>query len=346
MTRRKTYLDFLRIVAILMVLFNHRLAYYCIETTTQVDLSYLVKALISVTSKCAAPFFFMISGALLLGREEPFIKTLKHRILRILIVMLICAIGFIIAFNEPGDFKVKLNWYFYAYIGFLLMMPFLGLIARNAKKEQIYLYLAIAFTIYSSYGVMWHFWGKTKEINKLFLHLFITSWPSDCWLIIFTLSGYFLSHLTEKGFSKKEENRLGLIMGILSLLSLVFGIIGVIAAVRTGDSQRVERMRQYAIYAPACFLFWACKKLFDKYGEKIPEKVHSVITGLGATTFGIFILENQTTLSLKIYGWLDDHTTAFLGPYLPSIVSILVEFAVYALIVFILRLIPPIRKLL
>ena len=345
MTKRKTYLDFLRIIAIMMVLFNHRVAFYSIETLTQVDASYLIKTLFSILAKCGAPFFFMISGTLLLGRQEKFSKTFTHRILRMLIVMAICAVFFILAYNEPGNFKVKLNWYFYAYIGFLIMMPFLGLIARNADKSQVILFLSTAFLTYSAYGICWHFLQAPKEINKLFLHLYVTDWPSDCWLIIFTVSGYFLSHLREKGFDEKEEKRLGTVLGILAAFSLLLGIFGVIAAVRSGDSQYVERMRQWCIYAPACFLFWGCRRLFERYGEKLPEKCHALITALGATVFGIFILENQTTFSYTIFGWIDDHTTAFLGPYLPSLLSVLAEFVIYALIIMLLRLIPWVRKL-
>lgn len=346
MPKRKTYLDFLRIVAIMMTLFCHRVAYYSIETLSVIDASYLVKAFLSILAKCGVPFFFMISGTLLLGKEERFAKTFTHRILRMLIVMAICAVIFILAFNEPGNFKVKLNWYFYAYIGFLIMMPFLGLIARGASKSQVYLFLTISFVTYSAYGLCWYFWQKPKEIDKLFLHLFVTDWPSDCWLIIFPISGYFLSHLQEKGFTQKEEARLGLLCGILSAVSMGLGIVGVIAAVRTGDSQLVERMRQWCIYAPSCFLFWGCKKLFDRYGEKLGEGWHKLISALGATVFGIFIIENQTTVSYVIYGWIDDHTTAYLGPYFPSLLSVLAEFLIYALIITLLRLIPGVKKLL
>ncbi len=345
MTKRKTYLDFLRIIAIMMVLFNHRVAFYSIETLTRIDASYLIKTVFSILAKCGAPFFFMISGTLLLEKEEKFSRTFTRRIVRMLIVMALCSIFFILAYNEPGNFKVKLNWYFYAYIGFLLMMPFLGLIARHANKAQVILFLTSVFVIYSAYGICWYFWQAPKEVNKLFLHLYVTDWPSDCWLIIFTVSGYFLSHLKEKGFSEKEEKRLGAVMGVLAAFSLIMGIIGVIAAVKMSDSQYVERMRQWCIYAPACFLFWGCRRLFERYGDKLPEKCHTLITSLGATVFGIFIIENQTTLSYTIFGWIDDHTSAFLGPYLPSLLSVLAEFVIYAAIIMLVRLIPGVKKL-
>ena len=109
---RKVYLDVLRILAILGVLFNHRVAYYTIDTLQPVTVNYIVKILLSVFAKCGPPLFFMISGYLLLGKNEPLKKIFTHRILRIVIVMVICAVYFVIRFRDMGKIPIKLNWYF------------------------------------------------------------------------------------------------------------------------------------------------------------------------------------------------------------------------------------------
>ena len=146
---RKVYPDVLRIIAILGVLFNHRVAYYVIETPQPVNLNYIIKIFLSVAAKCGPPLFFMISGYLLLGKNEPLKRVFTHRICRILAVMMICAVYFVIRFRDMGRIPIKLNWYFYAYLGFLLLLPFLRKMAQGADKTAVIYFLILSFEFYN-----------------------------------------------------------------------------------------------------------------------------------------------------------------------------------------------------
>ena len=106
--------------------------------------------------------FFMISGALLLNKEES-IKTLyKKRVLRIVIVIVIASlIQYIyIIRNNLGSFNlitfiktiykkpiVTPYWYLYSYLSYLITLPFLRNMVKNMKKEHYY-YLFCIYIVY------------------------------------------------------------------------------------------------------------------------------------------------------------------------------------------------------
>ncbi len=345
--KRKIYLDILRIMAILMVLFNHRVAYYCIETPQPLSLNYIIKILLSVFAKCGPPLFFMISGYLLLGREEDIKRIFTHRILRIIIVMAVCALYFVFRFK---DIHIKLNWYFYAYLAFLFILPFLRKIAIHADKKQIVYFLVIAGIAYYASGIyrMLTLHPNVVSAVETFGMNFMTSkHPSNCWPVIFPLLGFFLGNLEKKGFTAQERRIIFVLFFVFSILTCFINIPQILWAVASADpSHNTEMMRQYFIFAPCCLIFLTAGIISEKSNICISDRLSGIISQTGAATFGMFVIETQTTFSLTIYGWIEDHTASFLGYYFPSLVSVAAEFVIYAAVVIILRRIPLIRKVL
>lgn len=166
-SKRKVYLDVIRILAIFLVVYNHTSAYsvpFHHSATTLLGFSSLV---ISICDKMAVPLFFMISGALLLPKEESIKKIFTKRILRYLIVIILfqmaqhgyswiimhqtftpmvfiknCLIGVV-----PSSSSAWAVWFLYAYLAFLFMLPILRIMVKHMKNEHfIYLFLLqIAF---------------------------------------------------------------------------------------------------------------------------------------------------------------------------------------------------------
>ena len=159
MKKRNLGFDVIRIVAILCVLYNHREAfsYYTIVPTGSVRYCLLVS--LSVISRCGPPLFFMISGVLLLDKEESFSTIIKHRLLRIIIAMLVLSIYAKLfwpvakGLSVFSIFATRLNWYLYAYCGYLLMLPILRIIAKNITIKQAKYFLLITIIVYSIEGV-------------------------------------------------------------------------------------------------------------------------------------------------------------------------------------------------
>ena len=66
--KKKYYLEVIRILAILMVMYNHSAAFMSFSNQSGVE--YAISFLFSMVCKGAVPLFFMVSGALLLGKNE------------------------------------------------------------------------------------------------------------------------------------------------------------------------------------------------------------------------------------------------------------------------------------
>lgn len=70
---RLLYLDILKILAIIMVLYNHRSTYSIAANYIGYGLKPIIIQILATLCRCGVPLFFMASGALLLRKEESFI---------------------------------------------------------------------------------------------------------------------------------------------------------------------------------------------------------------------------------------------------------------------------------
>ena len=88
--QRKIYFDLIRIVAIFLVLFTHThelgSKLYTLREGDFVRLFYITLDCVRTINN---PLLFMISGALLLGRDESVGQVCKKRILRFVIVLFV-----------------------------------------------------------------------------------------------------------------------------------------------------------------------------------------------------------------------------------------------------------------
>ena len=169
---RKVYLDWIRVIAIMLVIFNHLPGYALYEDGGAGRSIYLF---LSLLTRINVPLLLMVSGSLLLGREEPVGKILRKRVLRIVVVLFCAYLGLYLlrifhdrilhgdplSFPIPeilaGIFSNKLipvdagpYWYLYAYLGYLLMLPFLRRAVRDMTKSMMILLLALHGIIYTA----------------------------------------------------------------------------------------------------------------------------------------------------------------------------------------------------
>ena len=139
-SERNISFDLIRILAIFLVMYNHRETYIFYHHVPHMGLRYILSMCGAAFCKCGPPLFFMVSGALILHKKESFRRIFRHRILRILIVMVILSI-LIVALIPDSDSFLKtffsgLNWYLYAYIGYLLMLPFLRILVNHMTRKR------------------------------------------------------------------------------------------------------------------------------------------------------------------------------------------------------------------
>ncbi|MEE0956030.1 MAG: acyltransferase family protein [Eubacterium sp.] len=342
-------MDILRVIAIIMVLFNHRYTYWGPEQNIAPGSLKIFLALgLSCICKCGPPLFFMVSGTLLLGREESFGRVLRHRVLRIIIVMLICSVYLsrysLNARTILQNFLSEENWYFYSYIGYLLMLPFLRKIALHASEKDMYLYLILVTAFYTFSGIFTVFSIKQAFTGTVEM-LYTSGWASSCWAVIFSISGFFLNSLAKKNADSITKDPLMWLLFLGSVVMVILNILLVVNSAAAGNGDFAEQLRQRAIYLPSCALYYFFSRK-DYQGCFSRQRLNRFVTELSSASFGVFIIEVTLDTSGKLNDFLNRFMGEAIGLYWTACVSIVIEFVGYTAVILILKKISVVRKLL
>ena len=332
--------DILRIIAIFMVFYNHKYTYDIANNYNSFNLVYIIQATLSILCKCGPALFFMISGALLLGKEEKFSYIFKHRILRILIIMVICSFlvmrkdGY--TYNFFTAFTQKCNWYLYQYLAYLIMLPFIRKIAINCTKNEMNLYLILSFIFYTFCSICIFFNYENLFFDKI--SIFNSIWASDCWTFIFTLTGFFIY----KSINNENIKKYLLITSILALITLIYGLILCTYDIKLHSASNIECLRQHSIYPITCLIF-ILALIIDKYIKS--STIKKIIYICSSTTFGCFLLDTHTDLGVQMLFKIDTLLPS-LNYYMKNIICIFCQFIIYNLIIYVLKKLPILKKLL
>lgn len=347
-TRNISY-DIMRIIAILMVLYNHREAFSYFTQVPYMGLKYMFTICASVLSRCGPPLFFMISGALLLGKTESFIKIFKHRILRVLIVMVPLALFAYLTWGETikadGFISIyisKLNWYLYAYIAYLFMLPFMRVLVQNMSKNQKKLFFILTIVTYTVSGIFIPF--SINEHLTSYMILFNSPWISNSWQITFPILGFLLVEYSdnETDSNKKKYFLLGLLFA--TILNFILAIFLMSYDIKINGGANQEQILQHSVLLPCCFLVYTLYTSLKNKRLNNQFLNYFLVEASGAI-FGIFLIETHTSYSSMIFNYVII-IEPYIGRYMCSIVSVLIEFVIYFVFIFLLRRIPYIRKLL
>lgn len=153
---KKTYIECLRIIAIILVIYNHtRELGFTLYQYTSDPCSYYLSVLIMPVCKTAVPLFLMISGATLLGKEEDYKYLFSRRIVRYVGIILFWGSLQYCRYVRTGKAelsvrgwwnniysspKLETYWYLYLYLGFLILLPLLRKTVAG-MRDQDYRYL-------------------------------------------------------------------------------------------------------------------------------------------------------------------------------------------------------------
>lgn len=221
----KTHLDILRIICIYGIVYSHSGsdAMYMYE---QVEgLGHWVGFLIKEIVQCFPFLFFMMSGGLLLKKEED-IKTLfKKRIVRYLVIIVVFSLfqrlywavasDAFSQFSLVGSFKAMYSssviaqyWFLYAYLGMLLILPFLRMIAAKLTKETA-VYLLVLWGVFKTVLPLFEKVTKLDPIN-ITLDIFGIGF-------IAPLVGYSVEYTLYEFFEVRKNRVLIYITGVVTM---------------------------------------------------------------------------------------------------------------------------------
>ncbi len=236
------------------------------------------------------PYFFMISGSLLLRKDMTY-KDVFKRVFKMFMILLgfsivanivytghFDATGLVRNFASASVDGAGPYWYLYTYIGFLLIFPFMRSVAvRLNRQDVIYLIVArFVITGVLAIGILFLniIFDSNMYITDQFQPAFITI---DC--LFYTLVGFGLDLLWDiKDFvGTKRIILVILFVGTALIESGITWIVG------------IDNVFCGLDFIMTISLFMWVKALFSD--NKLSDSARNAITIIGSLTFGIYLLD-------------------------------------------------------
>ncbi|MBE6642010.1 MAG: hypothetical protein E7619_10555 [Ruminococcaceae bacterium] len=341
--RRECFLDILRIIACFLVIVNHTNSDIFLNTAAG-SLTWFASLTYFFVSKIAVPIFFMISGYLLLGKIDS-TKKMLQRIGRILVALIGCGVVYAIfdtyyMKSDPSvltaikdflfiyfDSPSNALWYLYAYLGILLMLPFLQKMTSVMTKRDYHVFFVISVLYYSVLPVLNHYVNLITISSEIKLPLFDGT-------ILFLFIGQYFAR-----FGIKKTRRGFCISAALYLLTLAFNVVATYYEhIRFGYNYLFFDNRIYfPILLQSVCVFYMIS--FVKLGEKTER----VISYVGACTFGIFLLSDMNIGFLK---FIFTGLSANIHPLFAVVIYEICVFVIGGVVVSLLRMVPLVKKVL
>ena len=169
---RNFHLDQMRVISCIMVIAIHVCNIYnrAFPDLSQID--YSIAAFINSFSRISVPIFFMVSGALMAGREPNIKKSLDRFLKYFIITIFWCAFYFLwtkLYLNDTYDFHDILTtptskhlWFLYALLSIYLALPLIQTLIRNLSDKMLY-YMLILFAVSIFGGYILEFIGVSVK---------------------------------------------------------------------------------------------------------------------------------------------------------------------------------------
>ena len=295
---RKFHLDILRILAIFLVLFNHTAAFHHPFSHVPNSLPEFGALVVSICDKVAVPLFFMISGALLLVREESIEQLLKKRVWRYVVVIILFQLlqhgyahfvhGATFGYGEflrhcvmgqpcvHGSWAV---WFLYAYFAYILLLPLLRVMVKHMTNLHFLYLFAVQILICA-------FVPCSKTGYSDWLPFCNSAYPAP---LLYVLAGYYVEHRVEVSCIEKKHLVL-LIAGSVCCV-LLSAVMCEVARLLAG----VETIRQgvlcfkEGLLVPCITIYLLVKRWTQSLN---PFRWGGLLKTLGGAVFTIMLTEN------------------------------------------------------
>ena len=270
-----------------MVIFNHthesgylRYAITDIHTAEWIWVTFL-----SAACKAGVPIFFMISGAVLIGKRETISKTFS-RTRRMFVCLFVWSL-FSLYLAYPGfSFTSALKqiiyepfwhlWFLYAYIVFLFTLPLIRRLGQNINSEEFYLMTVICI-IFSGFLPM--------------IDTFIIKVWSD-WIPNWVMANIFIYPIL--GYCIEKKAKISQITGRILIIMWIFNIAIFAASeicahkfLELNPGDKNEKFLITTVFTNSISIFVTIKYIFNKL--KL-VKVKKIVLKLGDLVMGIYFL--------------------------------------------------------
>lgn len=345
--KRLIHFDLLRLVAIYLVIFNHTgdrgYSLFINQTGSPMSLLYMF---FSVFCKIAVPLFFMISGALLLKKEESLKQLFLKRVLRIALVLFLSSIPYYYWLHKANgigiwdffswiysDSATTSFWYLYSYLALLLMLPFLRCMVKSMQQKD-FIYLIIGYIVFV--GCMpcmeYLIFNETNMLHESFYPVFFMTQN-----IFFALLGYFVEHFCDTSLYKTKTI---IWCSVWSIIAILVTCLITFYQGRTGSTSvaDMEKFFNCFIAIPAATVYLIIKNA----GVRIENKnVCRCMSILGSAVFGVYLIEKIMRSFLSgVYYILNP----LIGSFLASLVWCFMVLCFGLIVIIALKHIPFVKK--
>ncbi|MBQ9301064.1 MAG: acyltransferase [Clostridia bacterium] len=360
MKKKKVYLEWMRVLAVFLVIFNHMPGYSLFITASGVPQAFLMY--MSMLVRVNVPLFLMVSGAVLLNRQEDFLTVLKRRVGRIAAVLLLFSLGlfightlyytlikgvaydhslrrFLYAFFSVQVEGAESYWYLYAFLGYLLMLPYLQRVARDFTRQDFIALVALR-TLLSACVPMLSLLLTGRGLPAFRITGYFSVPLAVTHAFFYPLAGCYLDRLDIEKISRRKLARIAL-AGAAGL-----AVACLCTYVQAGrDGIFAQTYVQLFDYAAAIAAFLLIKRLtLVTFPGLCRGRTARAICLMGSLSFGVYLLDPY----LKLIGWgtYSRLVSGALSPLGLSLGWCAVSMCVGGTIVWVLKKLPVFRKLL
>lgn len=351
LTHRRSYLDLLRIIACFLVIFNHLRGYSAYQQSTNAIQAFYYMGYTMFT-RINVPIFFMISGALLLSKDINYKDLFLKRIFRI-VAVLFCAslVIYLISIRKnifSFDIVVFLRkllsgghagayWYLYAYLGFLVTLPFMHRIAKQFRHADFIILLVVHF-IFSTFIPLFNYVIGNLGISSVSVSSDFSVPLMTIKAFFYPLIGYYIDQVFD--ISKLNKRNIWILPGVILAGIIVSSCFTYHQGITSGYTQYFVQTFDYTtaitVFLLVKYLFVNVKKIYEC------NILHRIVSLLGSLTLGIYLMDP----ALKAFGKYFDAVVTTQDPILYSIIWCLFSMTLGGAITFGLKKIPLINKLL
>lgn len=333
---KKTYIECLRIIAIILVIYNHtRDLGFTLYQYTSDTFSYYLSIIMIPICKTAVPIFLMISGAVLLGRSEDYEEIFRKRIIRYIGIILFWGTLQYFRYVRVGKMELSVKswwnniyssprletyWYLYLYLGFLLLLPLLRKMASEmTNKDYRYLF---GLSCLSSVLTMIGYFSGCFINNGVF---------GLSTVFLYPLLGYWIDQKSCAAHSKDAIK-----YGLTALISLCIIVFASLIFAKTEDfMEAIQCLTPLISFGIFGFIKSVdAGHIYSARGEKI-------ILAVGNTAFGIYLLEDMVRNQIIKF---IVHINA--NDFMIAILYTLLTFVSGVIVVSVIKKIPILKRLL
>ena len=343
--KRKIGYDYIRIFACFMVIVNHTISSVIFDLLNGYSNTAFIGDFIFNACRMNVFSFILISGALLLQKQESYIDWFRKRVLRIILVIVVFSAMYYDWSNGNiiDYFRVIFSsnitnayWYLYLYLGLMLTLPITRKMCHSLEVKDFILLTIIFLMTQSIYPLLSHYFSF-PPMQTMFSSIF-SYWIS--WYYVF-IAGHFLNRLLDWNTEISQKKRF---LPVLFLCWIIGNLIPTFITYR-----EMYCGQDTSLFMDNPFLIWSVLATICLDASLIiistllvrHTKVNKVIIGLSSLTFGIYLFGDK--LIQVVFPYFNQWGINAVVKIL--VIDILI-FIIGALFTLILKKIPVIRKIL